>query len=456
MKKFLILAASAALAVVACNKQEAINAPELNAKADVAVSFDGYLNRGVATRSGYAGLLDGTSLQAQGFGVFGYYTDFNAYDDQATPNFMYNQKVTYSDGNWEYTPVKYWPNEYGDKAISDDVDKLSFFAYAPYVDVTASTGKVVDATYGITGMNRNSASGDPILKYIGSFDPTKSVDLCWGVAAAADADAWKIVNTNAVQAPAIAAGKPWIDVQRPADPTSGQKLKFTFEHALSQLNVQIDADADIVSHADGSDLDAKTKIYVRSISFTGLAMKGALNLNNSIADKAEWLDYAGINDISAGEAFVIYDGRKDGREGVAGATASNEKTLGLNEVIISDDGNSQDGVTGTPVNLFQSATLTAPIYVIPVDEDITVTIDYDVETEDANLPNLLSDGVKYGSKINNKITKTVSFGTATKFENGKSYLIKLHLGMNSVKFDADITDWAEGVESDAWLPGNKN
>ena len=93
---------------------------------------------------------------------------------------------------------------------------------------------------------------------------------------------------------------------------------------------------------------------------------------------------------------------------------------------------------------------------IPVDEDITVTIDYDVETEDANLPNLLSDGVKYGSKINNKITKTVSFGTATKFENGKSYLIKLHLGMNSVKFDADITDWAEGVESDAWLPGNQN
>lgn len=452
MKKYLILFAAAVLSLAACNKQEAPTAPAANAPA--AISFDGYLNRGVTTRSGYAGLLDATSLQAQGFGVFAYYTDFNAYDDQATPNFMYNQKVTYSGGNWEYAPVKYWPNEYGDKALSDDIDKVSFFAYAPYVDVTPSTGKVEDATYGITGMNRNSASGDPILKYIGSFDPTKSVDLCWGVAAEADANDWNIVQTGAAQAPAIAAGKPWIDVQRPADPTAGQKLKFTFEHALSQLNVQIDADVDVTDHAETPALANGTKIYVRSISFTGLAMKGALNLNNSIADKAEWLDYAGINDISAGEAFVLYDGRKDGREGVAGATASNEKSLGLNEVIISDDGNTKAGVTAVPVNLFQSTTLTAPIYVIPVDEEITVTIDYDVETEDTNLPNLLSDGVKYGSKINNKISKTVKFGDATKFENGKSYVLKLHLGMNSVKFDADVIGWVAADEGEAWLPSN--
>ena len=454
MKKYLILFAAAVLSLAACNKQEAPTAPAANAPA--AIAFDGYLNRGVATRSGAAGLMDATLLQTQGFGVFGYYTDFNAYDDQATPNFMYNQKVTYSGGNWEYAPVKYWPNEYGDKAVSDDIDKVSFFAYAPYVDVTPSTGKVEDATYGITGMNRNSASGDPILKYIGSFDPTKSVDLCWGVAATADAAAWSIVQTGAAQTPAIAAGKPWIDVQRPADPTAGQKLKFTFEHALSQLNVQIDADVDVTAHAETPALAAGTKIYVRSISFTGLAMKGALNLNNSIADKAEWLDYAGINDISAGEAFVLYDGRKDGREGVAGATASNEKSLGLNEVIISNDGNTKAGVTAAPVNLFQSTTLTAPIYVIPVDEEITVTIDYDVETVDNNLPNLLSDGVQYGSKINNKISKAVTFGTATKFENGKSYVIKLHLGMNSVKFDAEVVGWVAADEGGAWLPANQN
>ena len=449
MKKYLVFAV-AALALMACNKQETPSAPELNAPQ--AISFDSYLNRGVSTRSGYAGLLNSDSLQDEGFGVFAYYTDFNAYDDQATPNFMYNQLVEYS-GGWTYSPVKYWPNEYGSAAISDDVDKVSFFAYAPYVDVTPSTGKVEDATYGITGMNRNSANGDPILKYIGSFDPNKSVDLCWGVVPADIAtNTWDIVQTGAAQA-GLVAGKPWIDVQRPNDPAA-QKLKFEFNHALAQLNVQIDADVDKYKHADGTDLAAETKIFVRSISFTGLAMKGALNLNNSIANKAEWLDYAGINDIAAGDEFVIYDGRKDGREGVAGATASNEKSLGLNPVIISDDGNTQAGVTGSLVNLFQSATAAAPIYVIPVDETITVTIDYDVETEDANLPNLLSDGETYGSKINNKISKTITFGTATKFENGKSYVIRLHLGMNSVKFDADIVDWVDVDPIDTYLPQN--
>jgi len=451
MKKYLILFAAAVLSLAACNKQEAPTAPAANAPA--AIAFDGYLNRGVATRSGAAGLLDNTTIQSSGFGVFAYYTDFNAYDDQATPNFMYNQQVTYSDSKWVYTPVKYWPNEYGTSAISDDVDKVSFFAYAPYVAVTPSTGKVADATYGITGMNRNTASGDPILKYIGSFNPAKSVDLCWGTVAEADSASWKIVQTNEVQNSGFSVGKPWIDVQRPLDPTDNQKLKFTFLHALSQLNVQIDADVD-VNEGETNALAAGTKIYVRSISFTGLAMKGALNLNNSVKEKAEWLDYAGINDLTA-EDFVIYDGRKDGREGVVGAVASNEKSLGLNQVIISNDGNTQVGVTNTAVNLFQSTDADAKVYVIPVDETITVTIDYDVETMDTNLPNLLSDGVNYGSKINNKISKQVKFGDATKFENGKSYVLKLHLGMNSVKFDAAVVDWVDATAADVYLPKNE-
>ena len=55
--KYLILA-TAALALAACNKQEAPATAELSAPA--AISFDGYLNRGVATRSGAAGLMDAT------------------------------------------------------------------------------------------------------------------------------------------------------------------------------------------------------------------------------------------------------------------------------------------------------------------------------------------------------------------------------------------------------------
>ena len=443
MKKFLILAATAAVALVACNKQDAPQAPELNnAEAD---QFPVELGANIArTRAGAAGLMD-RDLLMKGFGVFGYYTGNNSYDDQATPNFMYNQKVENTGSAWTYAPIKYWPNQYGSAAISDDVDKVSFFAYAPYVEVTPATGKVVAsasetqdvaASYGIAGMIRNTQSGDPILKYIGSFDPAKSIDLCWGVAAAADASAWNITNTGAAQTPAIAPGLAWKDVQRPANAVD-QKLKFTFKHALSKLNVTIDADVDIDGIGETNALAEGTKIYVRSISFTGLAMKGALNLNNIEADKAYWLDYAGT------------------KEGAAGAIASNEKSLGLNPVIISDDGNSKAGVTNTAVNLFNSADAEAPVYIIPTGDDIEINIEYDIETEDPALPGLLSDGAKKGSSIPCKIRKSVKFGDDIKaFENGKAYTIKLHLGMNSVKFDADVTAWDDAVSTDVELPSN--
>ena len=41
-----------------------------------------------------------------------------------TPNFMYNQEVTYSAGSWGYSPVKYWPN--------NEENTISFWAYSPY------------------------------------------------------------------------------------------------------------------------------------------------------------------------------------------------------------------------------------------------------------------------------------------------------------------------------------
>lgn len=41
-----------------------------------------------------------------------------------TPNFMYNQEVSYSADSWSYSPVKYWPN--------NAENTLTFWAYSPY------------------------------------------------------------------------------------------------------------------------------------------------------------------------------------------------------------------------------------------------------------------------------------------------------------------------------------
>lgn len=464
MKKRVFYAAALAAILASCSSDN-LSLPQVAQDSEApgiegAVNFSAYTGRSV-TRAGAPGTLvtsgatDGqVDLETLGFGVFGYYTDQQDYDLQISkPNFMYNEQVTKVGGNWTYEPVKYWPNEYGSDAESQDIDKVSFFAYAPYVDVNPTTGKVTEqADYGITAVSRNTNTGDPIVWYKGSFDPAQSVDLCWGTVAP-DAQDWPIIQDNGVQR--MDVGLPWLNVQRPKGVTAAdQKLKFQFKHALAQLNIQIDADPDLTEHNDEAVLANGTKVYVRSITLGGIASKGSLNLNNIVADEPLWQSYYGSGSIYA-ETATITDGRRDGKEGVSGATATNETLTGLNPVIISDDGNTTAGVTNQLVNLFNSTTATAPIYVIPTGEPITVSIVYDVETADDNLASVLSDGTTRGSSIENKITKEVVFGSEEFLSAGHLYTLKLHLGLNSVKFDAAVSDWQDDtMEGNSWLPNN--
>ena len=483
MKKTFLFAAVAAL-MAACSSNDDLTQPgqqQVPVLDDGAVGFDTYVERGL-TRAGATGdIAADATLQAtatDGFGVFAYYTDNNEYDAQTLPNFMYNQQVEYGSGYWTYTPIKYWPNEYGASAIADDNDKISFFAYAPYVDFNPATGKlktIADGNdqWGIVQASRNTAAGDPWLKYLVSFDGDKQVDLLWGVN---QISAWETVGGGTQ---AFTNGLPWLNVERPlghqtqsttADPN--QRVKFQFKHALAKLTATIDAVVDAESGITNL-LDNNTRIYVRSITFTGFTTKGMLNLNNTEAGKPLWLEYNGNGDLEPGHEVTIYDGRKDGKEGTSGL-ATNEKVLGLNPQLVQDE----KQLTGSPVawnnvdeqkhvgvinaeqNLFRKWSGTAfvendqPLYVIPTGEEVQVTIVYDVETINPNLAVYLADGKTAGSSIENRITKTVNFGEAG-LEAGKAYTLKLHLGMNSVKIDAAVTDWdADTPAQNIDLPAN--
>lgn len=478
MKKIYFLAVAAAM-LAACSSNDKLDAgleveKPLDPGTEIPIGFDIYTQR-TTTRSGVAGEITTATLGAvpavgdenkAGFGVFGYYTDNNDYDPQCTPNFMYNQQVYAKTVayQFEYEPVKFWPNEYGNNAISDDNDKVSFFAYAPYVEVSPSTGKVIKANptddddkWGITGMSRNSSSGDPLVKYIASFDEDKSVDLLWGTVGITNT-VWPVVNDPS-NAQNLTAGLPWLNVQRPSQ--IDQKLTFDFKHALSQLSVDVDAFIDGTDATNGLPADDKTRIFIRSVSFSGFAMKGALNLNNTNANQALWLDYNGTADLDNGETVVIYDGRKDGKEGATGSEASNEKTLGLNPQFVQDENSIAAGAwAATGVNkvvapLFRKydstipgyVASTNPIMVIPTGDKLEIEIVYDVETLDPNLANYVSDVKTPGSSIENRIRKEVVFGSLEKMESGKRYVIHLHLGMNSVKLDATVEPWKDAESS---------
>lgn len=445
---FLALAALATACVV--NTESADDKTD---KSDPSVGFGAYINRGVATKAGPAGELttdqEGTvKLKETGFGVFSYYTADGRYSYNAIPNFMYNEKVSYDTQYrvWTYFPIKYWPNQY-DPTVSDGAkDHLTFFAYAPYVRVTTASGMVEgDSEVGITSLSLNSASGDPLVRYQASLDPTACVDLCWGVSKnglTASVDG----NNNHV-----AKGAPYIDVLQLKQ---GDKIDFEFQHALTALNVQIDAVVDAAT--SGKEVDAATRIYVRSVTFEGFATKGALNLNSSVSDGPKWVDVQGFEKIET-EPVTVYDGRRNGKEGIKGLVASSEKPTGLNPVIVQDkpysDSSLTAGVTKTAVNLFNSKSLAVPVYVIPTGETMKITLVYDVETRDDKLATYLSDGETHGSSVENSITKTIQInGADLTLASGHQYTIHLHIGLNSVKFDASVSSWAQGGTGSANLP----
>ena len=116
-KKFVMgIAAMAALTLVSCSSDD-LDSFSDNSSKNEAISFDGYLGRSAVAVNGSRGIVQTkTTLQANGFGVFSKHTSSASFLD------FENQKVTYSNSKWTYTPLKFWPTE----------GQIDFYAYAPY------------------------------------------------------------------------------------------------------------------------------------------------------------------------------------------------------------------------------------------------------------------------------------------------------------------------------------
>ena len=462
--------------LTACSSNEDLagleNAQQYADKAPV--NFSIYTQR-TLTRAGAPGIIttEGsddpvtTSLREKGFGILAYYTNDGKYDkENSKPNFMYNTQVTSAGENkpWTYNPVMYWPNEYGAKATSEMIDFVTFFAYAPYVEVEPTTGVPVNAKEdekNITAISKNNAGGDPIVKYVVDTDPSTSVDLLWGVAAENPTSYYsKGIGGNAVT---INAGEPFIDLVKPNDPVNDE-INFNMRHALAKLNVNIKYVSDATTPEPGNTEHPgtikaeETKIYVRSIKIGGFVMKGALNLHNTTANKANWLAYDGLTGLVLTDV-VFKDGRRDGAEGTESGEDTSETPLGLNPEITEVYNKNYPGVTKDAVNVFGNGdAATAPIFVIPTGKDIDIEIVYDVETKDEALSTYLSDGVTHGvsvEKIIKKKSKDI-FGEETKMQDNHGYQINIILGMTSVKIEAKVIPFTPTDAVNVDMPENQD
>lgn len=486
MKKSLFFAAAAsALMLTACSSENEVtqSAPQLQSGPQ-AIAFDTYVPN--VTRAGDAGIQTTSTLQTadKGFGVFAVQSDNTVYAAEQTTNFMWNEHVTYAAPGWTYSPLKYWPNETDNdsqsaNAESDHIDRLSFFAYAPYVAEKTSTydGSLTGVTYdttpndkptktahnatdiatnvGILGVNANNENTvDPFVWYKAATKPSESVDLLWGVAPAGGLSytsvAAGLTNSAGVADIAtgtvtVAEGMPLVDLIKPV---KDEKIKFLFKHALARLGVTVVAAIDQLSpggnfeNTDGSDaytkLDA-THVAVESIVINAsgtnkLYTQGRLNLKNTTANQSLWelptgaISTLTINEDSELSKEILWKTNE---------TTTLDQT-GFNGVDKTERKAMRNGgsATGDPVYFM----------LIPshADTELTVTITYYVFTKDDKL----NGGF---ARTKNVISKVITIPTLT---NNKAYNLKLILGLTSVKLDAEVADWETAGSTPVDLPQN--
>ena len=426
-KSNLFLVILMALIVMSCSKDETTMGIPQEGNA---IEFGTYVGRSAQTRASdittdvLKGKLDTdhtTWIPGTGFGVFAYYTNEGKYTNTGTPvsapNFMYNQKVEWNNATslWEYEPVKYWPNEVGENR-----DYVSFFAYAPHS--AAPSGGNFAFTPAKDGQ------GDPTITYTVNADAKLQEDLLWGV-------------NNTVANSGAGYGFPFKDLQKQ---TVGGDIKFQFKHALARIGFNVEAMVDLVNtDGTGTTPDTNTgngaiadgtEIVVTKVELIGKFYgSGALNLNNTAANVPLW---DGVPADPAERTFIL------------SSTADN---------FVNEDnyGTELNGAVQTHGQLVTNAKakLNADdsyLMVIPqaflLPDGIKIRVTYDVITADDKLNT-------EQSKVTNVIT---SDKFAFPFVGGNAYTFNLHLGMTSVKFDADVTGWDEQTGTVVNVPINTN
>ena len=186
----------------------------------------------------------------------------------------------------------------------------------------------------------------------------------------------------------------------------------------------------------------KTKILIDKIEFNrDMHYGGVLNLNNTVAGEPNWevLDSYRQNPFAIDEPG---SGHADLEEDLAYKAAYDTDPT---------EAWTKEGVTTTRKSVFgmhgavDDYLLLIPEATAPVGTT-TITITYHVMTQDANLPNGMSN-------IKNVITKEIP--SSLQLEKGKSYNFHLNLGVHSVDLDVDVEDWISVSESETYLPKNK-
>lgn len=388
---FMGLIACAALTMTGCSNDE-INAPQ-QSQGNNAIEFSTYLGRNAQGSRSTETNTD--SIKANGFGVLAYYTEQANFANTNKPNFMWNQKVTYdtTNTNWEYTPVKYWPTKVG--------DKVSFFAYAPYVAGDNDKGIV---------LSDNSIAGAPTATITLPDDPSKTIDF---VAA---------VQMNKTH----------------DNSAANNNVSFTLKHEMTRVKVQAKLDKSVYSDTDDK---YRTFVVIKNVTFNDKGQfykSGTYTFSTTDGKRGTWTT------TNNATAYTLDLNGVLNTETITAATATGA----------SANGNYKTGVKGlklvdnTAKDLFKNSEY---LYLIPVSADnedgltngkATATIEYDIVTEDSKL---------VAGYSCTSATKTVLLPAGT-LKQGISYNYIFTIKLDEIVLNATVNDWDAASNSNIDVP----
>jgi hypothetical protein len=248
-----IAIAVAAVAVVACSGGEH-SAPSGQERS---IEFGMAKTRGVAV----------TELRK--VGVFGYSHTGSFGDDLATrpPNYFLNEALVDIPGNgtWTYNGVvRYWP--------TDETTKLSFFAYAPYIDV--------ENIFVLHPLSPSPAvTGAPTITYSVPANMLDQIDILW---------------CN--------------DLDMTYSMSDSGQIELFMEHALTKIDVQVKLDA--------NEMGRPFVVQFNSISIGNVVGGGTLDMSSMPYDIPLWTTTRPTDD-SGWASYTITPG---GHGGMANVT----------------------------------------------------------------------------------------------------------------------------------------
>ena len=374
----------ATLAMAGCSQNEVT---DINPDAHRAIGFDVYT--GVQTRGAETDLA-ALKVSDAGFGFLAYKTegDWNTKNADATPDFLYNEHGTWTDGaptgSWGYNNIRFWP--------TNTTDKISFFAYAPY-EASPADG----SNKGIT-LSAQTAKGAPTLDFaLTTTNNWKNmVDLVTD-------------NRSNIQ-----------DQTATSNAGSPGTVSFKFSHVLTKV-------ADIKVKPDQS-LGSDIKIYVTNLEL----VPGT----NKLQDKAKYQFSDGNWADATGGASYFKD-NQDLSAFLNKKTDVNWCGYKTSSVDVSDKDNA--------TSLFPSG---QALYFIPVNNgngttnasDLKLKITYDIVTK-----------VSESTNVKSTTTKEVDLPKNT-FKKGMAHTYTLTIKLNTIKITVDetITPWStttgEGID----------